>query len=142
MLIFLQTNLLVVDFFYTPCFFSLIHVTSRLDDFLCLFPIPASRSAVFPAKPDLVPDHPAAGRTVLADLPNWYSECQFGASPEWTDGPPNCSAYGPVPPNLSPNWLAYINSWGGLQICFSPLLLLPTPAPISMAAASSSFPSP
>jgi hypothetical protein len=141
MLIFLQTNLLVVDFFHTPCFFSLIHVTSHLDDFLCLFPIPASRSAVFPAKPDLVSDRLAAGRTVLADPPNWYSECQFGASPEWPDGPPDRPAYGPVLPDLPPNWSAYINSWGGLQICFYPLLLLPMPAPISMAAASSSFPS-
>jgi hypothetical protein len=72
------------------------------------------------AKPDLAPDRPVARRTVLVDPPNWYSECQFGASPEWPGGPPNRPAYGPVLPDLPPNWPAYINSWGGLQISFSP----------------------
>jgi hypothetical protein len=91
-------------------FFSLIHVTSLLDNFPCLFPIPESRSAIFPAKPDLAPDRPAAGRTVSADPPNWYTECQFGASLEWPSGLPDHPAYGPVLPDLPPNWSAYINS--------------------------------
>jgi hypothetical protein len=59
-------------------FLSLIHVTSLLDEFPCLFPKLASLSAASPAKPDLAPNRLAAGRPLLADPPNWYSVCQFG----------------------------------------------------------------
>jgi hypothetical protein len=54
--------------------------------------------AVCPTKPDLAPDRPAAGRTISTDPPNWYSECQFGASPEWPAGP---SGLRPSPAGLT-----------------------------------------
>jgi hypothetical protein len=110
-------------------FFSLIHVTSLRDEFPCHFPNPASFLAVCPAKPDLAPDRPMAGQTVSADPPNWYSKCQFGASPEWPGGPPDRPAYGPVPRDLPPKWPAYINLVGRPSHQFFPLLLLPTPPP-------------
>jgi hypothetical protein len=120
---------MVVDFFHTM-FFSLIHVTSLLDELTCLFPNLASLSAVWPAKPDLAPDHPAAGQTILADPPNWYSECQFGVSPEWSDGPPDCPAYGPVLPDLPPDFAAFINSWGeASRTVFPPSPPPPRPPP-------------
>jgi hypothetical protein len=95
----------------------------------------ANLSAVCPTKPDLALDRPAVGRTILADPSNWYSECQFGASPKWPGGPPDRPAYGPIPLDLPPNWSAYIKLMGRPPKQFFPLLLLPTPT------ASSSFPS-
>jgi hypothetical protein len=84
---------------------------------------------VCPAKPDLAPDHPAAGRTILADPPNWYSECQFGASPEWRGGPPDRPAYGSIPPDLPSNWSAYIKLVGRPSKQFFHFSSSPRPPP-------------
>jgi hypothetical protein len=105
-------------------FISLIHVTSLLDELPCLFSKLASLSTVCPAKLD----RPAVGRTISADPSNWYSECQFGASPEWPGGPPDRLAYGPVPPDLPPDFAAFINLWGRPEQFFL-LLLLPHARP-------------
>jgi hypothetical protein len=58
-------------------------------EFPCLFANSSSASAVCPVKPDLAPDRPTAGQTISTDPPNWCSERQFGASPEWPGGPPD-----------------------------------------------------
>jgi hypothetical protein len=101
-LIFLQTSLMAVDFFRTPCFFLLIHVTYRqilklLVPKGCFGGLPGEnqtwhRTARRPTGP--------FWQTRRTGIQNTSS----ASSPEWPGGPPDRPAYGPVPPDLPPDW--------------------------------------
>jgi hypothetical protein len=100
-LIFLQTSLMTVDFFRTPCFLvDTCHISSNFETSSsknCFGGLPGEnrtwrRTARRPTGP--------FRRTHRTGVQNTSS----ASSPEWPGGPPDRPANGPVPPDLPSDW--------------------------------------